>query len=428
LAQIPDLKVIARSSTFAFKGTNEDVRTVATKLGVTNVLQGSVRKAGDRLRITAQLIRASDGVLLWSESYDRKLVDVFELQDEISATVAKTLNAKLNLARSFGVCAASDRVVNIEAYNLVLQGNYVYMRGNKGDEARAVELFQLATTRDPQYALAWAKLARALAWQGYIGDLTGDEAVSRSLRAAERALAIDPNCAEAYYARGNILRVLSGEWAAALSDYDKAAALDPNGQIGNEAEGNTLLLKAQMSGQFDAMIDWSLNWLESSPLDAGRLHDLAWVYQIAGDLKASAAAFRRVLEVNPNYSSGPALYGLTLLLMGKHDEALAAANIEPDDAYRLIALTNIYWASGRRAESDAALGALEHKYSDRKAYDIAAAHAYRGEATAAFSWLDRAYQQRRGSLEYLKVDPLFQKLHRDPRFSAFLRKAKLTGQ
>ena len=426
LAQNVELKVIARSSSFAFKGTNEDVRAIATKLGVTNLLQGSVRKAGNRLRITAQLIRASDGVLLWSESYDRKLDDVFTLQDEISTMVAKALNAALNLAPGVGVQSASTRTIDIEAYNLMLQGNYLYWRGNKGDEAKSVEFFQQALKRDPQYAAAWAKLSRALGWQGYIGDLAANEAITKGREAANRALTIDPNCAEAYYARGNIFRVLSGEWTAALSDFEKAAVLDPHGQVGNDAKGNVLLLKGEMNGQLRDFLDWSRLRLEWSPLDATLLSDLAWAQYLAGYVEASAATFVSLLEVHPDFSSARATYGLTLLSLGKNIEALAAAEMEPDDAYKLAALTNIYWALGRRAESDLALGALKRRHADRKAYEIAAAHAYRGEAVTAFSWLDRAYQERKGSLEYMKVDPLLLNLREDPRFSALLRKVKLT--
>jgi TolB-like protein len=425
LARVPDLKVIARSSAFAFKGTNEDVRTIAGKLGVSNLLQGSVRKAGNRLRITAQLIRASDGVLLWSETFDRKLVDVFELQDEISARVAEALNTTLNLASGAGADPASKQAVDIEAYNLVLQGNYIFWRGNKGDEARAVELFEQAVRQDPQYPLAWAKLARALVWMGFIGDLAPDEATSRIRTAVERALAIDPNSQEALYARGNMYRVLTGDWPAAFADYRKAAALNPHGEVGRSALANIVLLEGQLSGQFGPYIDSLRRELESNPLDTDALNELAWAYLNAGDLDASATTFLRLLEVNPDFSTARAGHGLALLLDGKEVEALAAARKEPDEAIRLLALSAIHWASGQRAESDAALGALEQKYADRKAYDIAAAHAYRGEAAAAFSWLDRAYRQRAGSLENLKGDPLFHKLRQDPRFSATLRKAKL---
>jgi TolB-like protein len=427
LAQNTELVVIARSSSFAFKGKNEDVRTIATTLGVTNLLQGSVRKAGDQLRITAQLIRATDGALLWSETYDRKLDDIFKLQDEISTMVAKALDAALNLAPGTGAQSAVRQAANIEAYNLMLQGNYYFWRGNKGDEAKAVDFFQQAVEKDPQYALAWAKLARVYAWQGLIGDLVSDEAIVKSRDAAEHALAIDPSCAEAYYARGNMHRLLAGDWTRALSDFERALALDPNGQVGVGAQSNVLNIKASVSGQLGDLIDFYKRGLERNPVDSDVLTDLAWAQQNAGQLEDSSVTFRRLLEVNPSYSTAPAGYAITLLLMEKNTEALAMAEKEPDEASRLAALSMIYWSLGRRGESDQALGTLEQASADRKAYEIAGAYAFRGETDAAFAWLDRAFQQRMGSLASLKIDPLLKKLRGDPRYGALLRKAKLAG-
>ena len=427
LAQNVELMVVARSSSFAFKGKNEDVRTIATTLGVTNLLQGSVRKAGDRLRITAQLIRAKDGVLLWSESYDRKLDDIFKLQDEISTMVAKALDAALNLAPGTGTQSAVRQAANIEAYNLMLQGNYYYWRGNLGDEAKAVDFFQQALEKDPQYALAWAKLARVYAWQGLIGDLTSDEAIVKSRDAAERALAIDPDCAEAYYARGNMYRLLSGNWTAALSDNDRATALDPHGPVGEAARGNALIIKTALSGQPDDLIDYIRLALERDPVSTDVMVNMGEFHRLGGRLEESAAAYRKLLELNPDFSTARSELGITLLLMGDKVEALTITEKEPDEASRLAVLTSIYWALDRRAESDSALRSLEGGYADRKAYEIAGAYAYRGDADTAFAWLDRAYQQRMGSLANLKIDPLLQKLRGDPRYGALLRKAKLTG-
>jgi TolB-like protein/Tfp pilus assembly protein PilF len=425
LAHNADLKVIARTSSFAFKGKNEDVRSIATKLGVANLLEGSVRKAGSGLRITAQLIRASDGVHLWSRIYDRKLSDIFKVQDEISTTVAKALNAALNPSAAVGVQPASLGTTNIEAYNLLLKGNYYFWRGNKGDEAKAVEHIQKALNLEPQYSLAWAKLARTYAWQGHTGELSAADAKAKVRDAVQRALAIDPNCAEAYYARGNIFRFIVGDWTAAKSDYERAAALDPHGEVGRFAQGNILDLRAVMSGRFDDTFDWARRELERNPLDTDSIADLAQYQQYSGHLDNSVATFRKLLELNPAYATAQAQYGLALLLMGKNLEALAAAEKESDDASKLQALACIYWVMGRRAESDSALGALEQGFANRNEYLIAAAHACRGEADAAFAWLDRAYRQRKGALQDFKVNPQFRNLRSDPRFNAFLQKAKL---
>jgi TolB-like protein/Flp pilus assembly protein TadD len=425
LAQNVDLKVIARTSSFVFKGKNEDVRSIATKLGVANLLEGSVRKAGSGLRIAAQLIRASDGVHLWSAIYDRKLSDIFKVQDEISTTVSKALNAALNVSPAVGVQPASPGTTNIEAYNLLLKGNYYFWRGNKGDEAKAVEYIQKALTLEPQYSLAWAKLARTYAWQGFTGELTAADAEVKVRDAVQRALAINPNCAEAYYARGNMLRLIVGDWTAAKSDYESAAALDPHGEMGRSAHGNILYLRVHLSGQFDDRLDWARRALERNPLDTETMLDLAEDQQFSGHLDDSAATFRKLLELNPAYVTAQAQYGLTLLLMGKNLEALAAAEKESDDASKLQALACVYWVMGRRAESDSALGALEQGFTNRDEYEIAAAHACRGEADAAFAWLDRAYRQRKGTLEMFKFDPQFRKLHSDPRFNTLLRRANL---
>jgi predicted Zn-dependent protease len=180
-----------------------------------------------------------------------------------------------------------------------------------------------------------------------------------------------------------------------------------------------------MRGRFGAAIDWVRRSLERNPLDTTNTADLASYQRFAGHLDESAATSRKLLQLNPAYETGQALYGLTLLLMGKDAEGLAAAQKETDEASKLQALACIYWAMGRRAESDAALSALKRGFADRNAYEIAAAHAYRGETEAAFAWLDRAYAQIKGSLEPLKVDPLFNTLHGDARFDALLRKAKL---
>ena len=424
LAHNAKLKVIARTSSFAFKGKNEDMRSIASKLGVANLLEGSVRKAGGELRITAQLIRASDGVHLWSETYNRRLTDIFKVQDEISTMVAKELNAALNTIPAAGAHSGLNGTADIEAYNLLLRGKYFYDRGDKDDNAKAVDFYRQALKLDPHYALAWAMLAKVYTWQAYSGELAAAEGEAESRDAVQRALAIDPNCAEAYYARGNLFRI-PGDWTAATSDYERAAALDPHGEVGDRAQANILILKGAMSGRYDDIMDWEHRYLERNPLDMATLVDLAWYQQSAGRLEESAANSRKLLELNPAYASAQAQYAVTLLLMGKNTEALAAAEKESDDASKLAALACIHWAMGRRAESDSALNSLERGFAHRNEYLIAAAHAYRGEADTAFTWLDHAYQRSKGSLQDLRVDPLFRTLQNDPRFDVLLRKLKL---
>ena len=425
LAHIPDLKVIARTSSFAFKGKNEDMTAIAAKLRVANLLEGSVRKSGSTLRITAQLIRATDGVHLWSEIYDRQLADIFKIQDEISTTVAKALNATLNGANAAESQPSSRGTNSVAAYNLLLKGNYFYFRGQNGDNARAVDFFLQAVNMDSRYAPAWAKLARVYARQAYEGELTTIAADGKSREAVRRALAIDPNNAEAYYALGQVHRDINGEWMAAKADYQKAAALDPSGEVGDSARANVIYLEASLSAQYGVYIDLLRHQLERNPLDTNALSDLAWMQQYAGLLDDAAATSRKLLELNPAFATAHEQYGETLLLMGRRAEALAATEKESDEAAKLTTLACIYWDMGRRAESDAALAALERGFADRNEYLVAAVHAARGETDAAFEWLDRVYRQRRGFLQDLRADPLFRNLHSDPRWNALLRKAKL---
>jgi tetratricopeptide (TPR) repeat protein len=195
--------------------------------------------------------------------------------------------------------------------------------------------------------------------------------------------------------------------------------------MGRSAQGNILYLRALTSGRLDDRVDWARRELERNPLNTDTMADLAWDQQYSGHLVDSAATARRLLELNPAYASAQAQYAMTLLLMGRNPEALAAAEKESDDAIKLQALTCIYWAMGRRAESDSALDKLEQGFANRNEYLIAEAHACRDEADAAFVWLDRAFRQRKGTLGLFKFDPLFRKLRNDPRFNAMLAQAKL---
>jgi TolB-like protein len=189
LARSPDLKVIARTSSFQFKGKNEDVRTIAGKLGVANLLEGSVRTSGHAVRITAQLIRASDGTHLWSQSYDRQMSDIFTVQDEIAGTVVEALQATL----TSGTADSAVKERNLEAYNLLLKGNFFYERSHPGDYEQAIEQYKHALELDPNYALAWARLARVYIWQGYSSSTPTAETESKARDALQRALSIDPN-------------------------------------------------------------------------------------------------------------------------------------------------------------------------------------------------------------------------------------------
>jgi TolB-like protein len=420
LSHNANLKVIARTSSFAFKGKNEDMRTIATKLGVANLLEGSVRKAGTELRITAQLIRATDGVHLWSQTYERKLNDIFKVQDDISTTVARELNVALSeTSRSVAVGTTS-----IAAYNLMLQGNYFYYRYGKGDVEKAITFYRQATALEPRNALAWARIAEAYVELGREGQLSVEKAKSQAQAALQQALEYDPDLARAHYALGNMHRVLDLDWDAAASEYERAIALDAHGDVAADARFNGATIEAFKSGRVDAPLHLTTQDIVRNPLDAANFYMLGKIQYVAGRLENSAAAFRKLLELNPTYGGAHSQYAVTLLAMGQHSEALAEVEKESDELRKLTALPCIYWTMGRHGESDAAMRRLEDKYGNYGAYAAALNHACRAEVDLAFESLERAYRQREGNLGTIKISPWLRSLHGDPRYKALLRKLK----
>jgi TolB-like protein/Flp pilus assembly protein TadD len=421
LAHSPDLKVIARTSSFQFKGKNEDVRTIAGKLGVANLLEGSVRTSGHAVRITAQLIRASDGTHLWSQSYDRQMSDIFKVQDEIAGTVVEALKATL----TGGTSDSAGRERNVEAYNLLLKGNFFYERSHPGDYDQAIEQYKHALELDPNYALAWAKLARVYIWQGYSPKFSVSEQESKARDALQRALSIDPNLAVAHRWLGRIYLNFRWDWTAAKSEFERAIALDPNGPEGGKAQSDLLIMTAFITGRFEEVIRRESQNLARNPLDTSELYTLGWILFYGGHLEEAAAIQHRLLELDPAFSDAHAGAARTSLLMGKNADALAEAEKETDEENRLVNLALVYWGMDRRTDADAALRQLESKFANVAAYDIGEVHAYRGEADAAVMWLERAYRQRDGRMIHLKVDPLLRNLRSDARYKVLLRKMNL---
>jgi serine/threonine protein kinase len=426
LSHSPELKVIARTSSFSFKGKNEDVRAIASKLGVANLLEGSVRKAGNQLRITAQLIRAADGTLLWSQTYDRNLSDIFKVQSEIAGTVALALKATLNSAGE----AAQRKGISAEAYNLLLEGNFLSGRRNKADSNRAIELYKRAVAIDPNYALAWTKMAREYARQAASGWIPGSQGMEDSEKALKKARELaharrlNPDLPEAHRSLGNIYEEFDWDWSAARAQYQRAQELEPDDLI---SAGHLAWLNEGMYGRLDQGIEIERQLIERDPLDITAHSWLSRQLLLAGRYEEAVTAARHVVLLNPSYASSYSNLAYTLLYVGRLDEALAAAREEADEPLRLQTLPVVFWALGRKAESDAALNELETKYANSSAYSMAEVYAYRGEIDSAFQWLDRAYRQRDIGMTWVRVDPLLQNLHKDQRYKAVLVKMKLDG-
>jgi len=411
LVHSADLKVIARVSSFQFKGRNEDVRSIAHQLGVTHVLEGSVRKDGPQLRITAQLIRGSDGVHLWSQTYDRSLVDVFKVQDEIADKVSQALRVALLYDPRAG-----NREPDVRAYNLVLQGNYFKARRTLRDVEKAVQLYQQAIDINPDYALAWARLAGAYLTEEILRGPPSEDQNRRLLDALDRALRLDPNLAWAYYTRGGFEMNVTWNWAAAQADAERIREVDPRFHLLPSALGDIALV----FGDVNRAIESYLDALARNPLDSSTLDSLGAALCAADRLEQCLQTRLSLLQVHPELDGVHSSVGVARLYLGQFAASLQAIQNEPDEDYRLSGLAVVYWAMGRRAESNAALDSLTNKFASTDAYGIAAVHAYRGEIDDAFRWLDRAYRGHDHRMLLLKTDRLLRNLHADSRFQALL--------
>lgn len=417
LVHSPDLRVIARTSSFQFKATNEDVRAIASKLGVSHVLAGSVLKAGQQLRVTARLIRASDGTHLWTQTYDRKLVDIFKVQDEIGEQVSQALHVALPHGRP----AIQP---NLRAYNLVLEGNYFKARATLGDAERAADLYLEALDISPDYALAWARLASAYLREEVMKGPPSEDQNNRVLEALNRALKLDPNLAWAYYTRAGYEMNVTWDWAAAQADTQRMRDIDPQFELLPSAFGDI----ARVFGETARAVEWYSNDVERNLLDPNALDSLGFALCADNRLEQCLQMRLRLQQLHPEFDGINSAVGKTRLYLGQFAAALEAIQRETNEDYRLGGLAMVYWAMKKRTESDAALNSLQQKFASIDPYAIAQVHAYRAENDAAFRWLDIAYRQHHTGMLDIKADPLLHNLRGDPRFRALLRRMRLNGQ
>jgi serine/threonine protein kinase/tetratricopeptide (TPR) repeat protein len=417
LVHSSDMKVIARTSSFQFKDKNEDVRSIAHKLGVTHVLEGSVRKDGDQLRITAELVSAAEGVQLWSQTYDRKLADIFQVQGEIADAVTQALNVALHVG-----FRAAAREPDVQAYNLLLEGRYFEARSTPRDVERAAELYERAVEYDPEYALGWARLAHAYMLEETRQGPPSEEKNKRVLDALDRAIRLDPNLVYAYYTRAAFEINIGWDWAAALADDERARQIDPRSDLLLKAFGD----HARLSGQVDQAIALFQEALDRNPLDPILLDSLGGALCEARRFEACLQSRLRLLKLHPDYDGVNRTVGMARLYLGELGAALTAMQHEPNEDYRLRGLAEVFWAMGRRTDSDSALKALVDKYASIDSFGIAAVHARRGEVDDAFRWLDRAYRKHDHELPAIKTDPEFANLRGQSRFQALLSRMRLT--
>jgi TolB-like protein/Flp pilus assembly protein TadD len=418
LVKIPGLKVIGRTSSFQFKGKNEDLRTIGTELGAAYVREGSVRKSGDRLRVSAQLINSRDGTHLMSQTYDRDMSDILKMQDEIAATLVRALQIEVSAADGI---ASRPAVRNTEAYTLYLRGRHASDRFDQQGFEQAANYFQRALELDPSFAAAAAELARTYSALGEWGFMPPAIASEQARNLAERAIRLEPNLAIAHEVLGNILDVYDWDWPAADRHIREALSLAPNDAV-------ILRMAARQSliiGRWEDALKLLNASLEQDPLDPGGYVQLNWVQMRRGRLAEAEAAVRRTLDISPTFSWAHYYLGVTLLARGQPEAALAEFQKETADGGRLGGSAIAYFALGRKADSDVALAQLVTLQASDNAYGIALSYAFRGEPDEALRWLDRAYAQKDPGLYTVKGEPLLKNIEADPRLKAFLRKMNL---
>jgi TolB-like protein/DNA-binding winged helix-turn-helix (wHTH) protein/Tfp pilus assembly protein PilF len=419
LARTPGLRVAARTSSFQFRDKTSDLAAIGRKLDVGTVLEGSVRKEGNRVRISAELIKVEDGFQLWSGTYDRDLNDVFAVQDEIARSITGEL--KVRLLNSTGP-SVSQRGTSSEAYNAYLQGRYFYERRTQDDLGKAFQYFEQAVKLDPQYARAWSALAWVLIARTEAAYGPSFEEGYRMARAAaERAMELDPSLAEAHAAIGRIKRTYDWDWAGADASFQKALVLEP--------QNSTVLLGASSLdaslGRFDEAVSLNRRAVEIDPLSVVAHVSMGVHAYYANQLDLATDAYQKALAISPDDPEAHYLLGLVYLARSKPQQALAEFERDQRSSEKSVGEALAYSAMGKKPEADAALSQLIASYQVQAAYQIAEVYAFRGEVDQAFQWLELARAHRDAGLPAIKGDPLLRNLYHDPRFAQFLRSMNL---
>jgi serine/threonine-protein kinase len=419
LAQISGLKVIGRSSSFRFKDRKEEPKAIGEKLGVSTLLDGTVRKQGDKVRIVAELVNAADGIQLWTKTFDRELKDIFAVQQQIARAVAESLKVTL-LGTDAGSPHASA-TDNAEAHNAYLQGHFYLVRRNVEDFRKAIEYYDQAIQLDPNYALAYAE--RAEAW-AFIGDLTGQRptAYPKAHADAQKAVAIAPDLAEARAALGFVLCLADWKFTEGLAELKRAKELSPANPNANDLLARIIVYL----GHFDEAERQAREAVELDPLSVVTHGNLARVLFYAGKLDEADAAARKAAELQPTGAGSHRFQTLVAAQRGDGEAALREAQLETDPSFRRFELAVAHYVRGDKAAADAALADLiANAAREGFAYQIAEVYALRGENDKAFEWLQTALDDRDAGMLGLSADPLLRGLRDDARYKSLLAKVGL---
>ncbi len=416
LAKIPEMRVTARTSSFQFKGKNEDLRSIGQKLNVTSILEGSVRKDADRIRITVQLINVRNGFHIWSETYDRNITDIFAVQEEIARSVANELRVTLLPGRIY-----SPKPTTPEAYNAYLQGRSFQQKNTTEDIEKAAGYYRQAIGLDPSFAPAWAWLGSAYYQLAGRASIPTEQGFQKAREAAEQALKLDPQSADAHRVLGNIKLMWDWDWHGADVELRRAVELEPN-NVYNLSANSTVSL---ILGRCTDALQFARRSVELNPTRAAGYTNLSVVIWNCGNLDEAVAVQKKALEMNPNAMWAHYTLGKMYYQQGKLPEALAMIEQEVNPGYKLLGLTLVYDKMGERQKSDAALQELIDKYRKDYALQIAEAYGCRNESDNAVRWLQTAYDQHDTGLNGLTQIWCFRSIESDPTFQRIRKKMNL---
>jgi adenylate cyclase len=425
LSKITGLQVKARTSSFAFKGKNEDIQKIGELLHVSHLLEGSVAKAGNKLRITAQLIQASDGNHEWSDTYDREMQDIFAVRSEVAQRVAETL--KVRLLGEDKRKIDKKPTENLEAYNLYRQGRFYADKLSEEGMTKAVPFFQQAIEKDPRFALAYAGMA-----DNYViaadAIIPPREAFSKAKEAALKAIELDDSLAEAHASLGLVHYHYDWDWPAAEQEFKRAISLNPQ-----SAQSYTLYTHYLAGmGRYDEAKKYGARALELDPLSVSAHWFLGWGAIYAGRSDEAIGFFSKAIELDPNNPWTRWFLGRAYLLSGNSSRAIeemeTGLRFGPDDPLGLGFTGYVYAVTGRRADALKILQRLDELQKRRFISTISRVYVYAGlgDKDKAFEWLEKAYQERSDSLAWFRFDPESKSLHSDPRFAVLMRKIGFT--
>ena len=423
LAKVADLKVISRTSTQKYKSAPDNLREIAKQLGVMHVVEGSVQKAADQVRVNVQLINATTDAHLWADTYDRKLTDIFTVESEIAKTIADMLQAKLSGSEK--MMMAKRPTENSEAYELYLKGRFFWNKRTAADLRKSIDYFNQAIAKDPNYAPAYAGEAQAWSLLSAYNGASPAESYPQAEAFAKKALAIDETSAEALVGLGSFKARYQFDVPGALKDYERAIQLKPNDATAHHWLGGDCFAA---TGEHAREVAELKRALELDPLSLIINSNLGVAYTRAGRLEEAVAQFRKTIEMDGSFYPARREYGLALELQGKIPEAISQyekAAALTDDPIPLGALGRIYGIAGRRDEAQKIFEQLRQLRAQRytAAYSLALAALGLGDKAEALHWLEEAYVERDGdSIGVIRVDPLLISLHGDPRFEALAEK------